>query len=203
MRNVALEVPLAALALGRRGQRHRAADARVEALRDPFDGSALARRVSSLEDDDQLELLGHDPVLELDELALQTQQLLEVKSARQRIVRFEMFGLRQKIGELIVLEFELDVLVEIVLDLGVDALLELADRTCLSALDCSLCLPWLAPAPRRNERRVAKCSTMAATVLRQARVGIEWARGREREIGFCGAALKAQSARVAKLSTGA
>ncbi len=40
-----------------------------------------------------------------------------------------MFGLRQEVGELVVLEFELDVLVEIVLDLGVDALLELADRT--------------------------------------------------------------------------
>ena len=35
-----------------------------------------------------------------------------------------MFGLRQQVGELVVLELELDVLVEIVLDLGVDALLE-------------------------------------------------------------------------------
>ena len=33
-----------------------------------------------------------------------------------------MFGLRQEVGELVVLKLELDVLVEIVLDLGVDAL---------------------------------------------------------------------------------
>ena len=86
MRDIALEVPLAALALGRRGQRHGAADARVETLGDPLDGAALARRVASLEDDDQLELLGDDPVLELDELALQAQELLEIELPRQRIV---------------------------------------------------------------------------------------------------------------------
>src|SRR6202451_2419395 len=40
-----------------------------------------------------------------------------------------MVGLRQYVGELVVLELELDVLVEIILDLGVDALPELADRS--------------------------------------------------------------------------
>src|SRR5579864_3454038 len=128
MWNVALEVPLRALALGRGGQRHRPADARVKPLRDPLDGPALASRVASLEDDDQLELLGHHPVLELDQLALQAEQLLEIKPPRQRVVRLKMFGLRQEVGELIVLEFELDVLVQIVLYLGVDALLESAGR---------------------------------------------------------------------------
>ena len=86
--------------------------------------------------------------MELDELTLQTQQLLEVKLARQRVVRFKMFGLRQQVGELVVLEFELDVLVEIVLDLSVDALLELADRTFFNRAHCSL--PWLATAPQRT-----------------------------------------------------
>ena len=133
MRNVALEVPLAALALGGRGQRYRADDARIEALHDPFDRPAFARRVSPLENDDQLELLGLDPVLELDELALQAQQLLEIEAPRQGIVRFKMFGPRQEVGELFVLELKLDVLVKIVLDLGVDALLELADRTLFRA----------------------------------------------------------------------
>ncbi len=108
----------------------------------------LPAEFSSLEDDDQLELLGHDPILELDELALQTQQLLEIKRPRQRIVHLKMFGLRQEVGELVVLELELDVLVEIVLDLGVDALLKLADRTLFDRAHCSL--PWLAPAPRRE-----------------------------------------------------
>ena len=108
----------------------------------------LPAEFSSLEDDDQLELLGHDPVLELDELTLQTQQLHEVKPPRQRIVRLQLFGFRQHVGELVVLELELDVLVEIVLDLGVDALLELADRTFFIRAHCSL--PWLASTPRRN-----------------------------------------------------
>ena len=136
MRNVALEVPLAPLAFGRGGQRHSADDARVEALHDPFDRPALPRRISSLENDDELELLGLDPVLELDELALQTQELLEIKAARQGIVRFKMFGIRQEVGELFVLELQLDVLVEILLNLRVDTLLKLADRTLLIRAHC-------------------------------------------------------------------
>src|ERR1700729_4113744 len=131
MRHIALEVPLRALALGRRGQRHGAADARVETLRHSLDRPALASRVASLEDDDQLELLRHNPVLQLDELTLQTQQLLEIESPRQGIVQLEMFALRQQVGELVVFKLELDVLVEIILDLGVDALPELADRSLL------------------------------------------------------------------------
>src|SRR5882757_2452885 len=40
-----------------------------------------------------------------------------------------MFALRQQLSELGILELKLDVLVEIILDLGVDALSELADRS--------------------------------------------------------------------------
>ena len=165
MRDVALEVPLAALALGRRRQRHGAADARVETLRDPLDDAAFARRVPPLEDDDQLELVGDDPVLELDELALQPQQLLEIEPPRQRIVHLKMFGLKKQVGELVVLELKLDILVEVVLDLGVDALLELAGGSLLFRGHCR----WLpvAPSPRSPAAR-AKCSTTHATILRQA-----------------------------------
>ena len=131
VRDIALEVPLGALTLGRRRQRHGAADARIETLGDPFDGPPLARRVPSLEDDDQLELFGHDPVLELDELTLQAQQLPEINLTRQRIVQLKVFAFTQQVRELVVLELKLDVLVEVVLDLGVDALLERADGTCL------------------------------------------------------------------------
>src|SRR6266404_3676002 len=42
MGDVALKVPLSALLLGRRAERHDAADARVEALADPLDDAALA-----------------------------------------------------------------------------------------------------------------------------------------------------------------
>ncbi len=168
MRDVALEIPLAcARARSARAARPTRHDARVEALRDALDGAALAGRVASLEDHDQLELLGHDPVLQLDQLALQPEQLLEIKLARQGVVRFKMFGLRQEVGELVVLELELDVLVEIVLDLGVDALLELAGRTSFIRAHCSL--PWFFVRGATKWRRQAKCSTIAATVLRQAR----------------------------------
>ena len=89
----------------------------------------LPAEFASLEDHDHLELLGHNPVLQLDELTLQTQQLFEIKPSRQGIVQLEMFALRQQVGELGVLELEFDVLIEIILDLGVDALSELADRS--------------------------------------------------------------------------
>ena len=49
--DVALEVPLAALALGRRGQRGDARDARVQVLGDPLDRAALAGGVAALEHD--------------------------------------------------------------------------------------------------------------------------------------------------------
>ena len=50
--DVALEVPLGLLPLGRRGQRDDPGDPRVEVLGDPLDRAALARRVAALEDHD-------------------------------------------------------------------------------------------------------------------------------------------------------
>ncbi len=59
--DVALEVPLGALALVGRGQRGHPADARVQALGDALDGPALAGRVAALEQHHDLELLGRPP----------------------------------------------------------------------------------------------------------------------------------------------
>ena len=75
MRDVALEIPLRALALGRRGQRHDAADARIEPLGDALDRAALAGGVAALEDHDDLQLLVLHPVLQLHQLVLQAEQL--------------------------------------------------------------------------------------------------------------------------------
>ena len=55
MGDVALEVPLAALALGRLLQRDHPGAARVEVLGEALDGAALAGRVAALEED-------HDPL---------------------------------------------------------------------------------------------------------------------------------------------
>ena len=52
MVDVALEVPLGALALGGLLQRDDARPARVEVLHEPLDGAALACRVTALEHDD-------------------------------------------------------------------------------------------------------------------------------------------------------
>ena len=81
MRDVALEIPLRALALARRRQRRDAADARIEPLGDALDDAALAGGVAAFEQHDDLELLVHDPVLQLDQLALQPEQLLEIEAA--------------------------------------------------------------------------------------------------------------------------
>src|SRR5580658_5127218 len=58
-----------------------------------------------------------------------------------------MFAFRHQVRELVVLELELDVLVEVVLDLGVDALLERADGICLFRAHRG-CFPWLPATPR-------------------------------------------------------
>ena len=74
VRRVALEIPLRLLTLGGRGQRHDAADARAQALRDALDDAALAGRVSPLEDDDDFKALLPYPLLELYEFYLEPRE---------------------------------------------------------------------------------------------------------------------------------
>ena len=76
--DVALEIPLRLLALGRRAQRDHAADARVEAGRDRLDRAALAGRVAPLEQHDDLEPGVPDPLLEAVQLDVEPRKLLLV-----------------------------------------------------------------------------------------------------------------------------
>ena len=76
VRDVALEVPLRALALGRLVQRDDPAVAGVEPLDDPLDGPALAGGVAPLEDHDDPQALVADPLLQADQLDLQPLELL-------------------------------------------------------------------------------------------------------------------------------
>src|SRR5262245_29555143 len=94
MRHVALKIPPAAFALARSRQRRDPADPRIEPLRDPLDDPSLSRRVAALEEDHDLELPLHDPVLELHQLALQAEQLLEVDATIHRL-RLRMLGDRK------------------------------------------------------------------------------------------------------------
>ena len=78
MLDVALEVPLRALALVRLFQRHDARAARIEMLHEALDRAALAGRVAPLEQNDDLLAGFLDPVLRLQELRLQRQHALDV-----------------------------------------------------------------------------------------------------------------------------
>jgi hypothetical protein len=75
---VALDVHLRLLALGRCRQRDDAKDARADALGDRLDRAALAGAVAALEDDADLEPLVDDPLLEVDELDVELLQRLVV-----------------------------------------------------------------------------------------------------------------------------
>jgi hypothetical protein len=99
-----------------------AADPRIETLGDPLDDAALAGGVAALEDDDHLELVVLDPVLQLDQFALQPKQLLEVDGPVERLVR-SMGGLRvPELLEPAFAELQFDLLVKTVAEVGIDAL---------------------------------------------------------------------------------
>src|SRR6185436_15546751 len=78
VRDVALEVPLRALALRRRAEGDDAHDPRVRLRRDALDRAALAGRVAALEEHRDLEAGVDDPLLQAHELRLQALELLLV-----------------------------------------------------------------------------------------------------------------------------
>ena len=118
--DVALEVPLGLLALGRGGERDGADDAGVEALGDALDDAALAGAVAALEDDDDLLAVVDDPVLEADELGLEAQELAEVDPP----VELVGMALAVDAGDLArehrVVDLDLGLLVEAVEQLGLE-----------------------------------------------------------------------------------
>src|SRR6266545_2052287 len=83
MFDVALKIPLRLLPFCGSGQRHDPRDTRVEVLRDPLYGAALAGRVPPLEDHDEPHTLDAHPLLELHQFSLQPEQLLLVLALRQ------------------------------------------------------------------------------------------------------------------------
>src|ERR1700728_3173016 len=78
MRYVTLEVPLSALALGRRAERYRAHYPGVGLLADSLDRPTLASGVAALEDHDDVQALVDNPVLQTHELHLQALKLFLV-----------------------------------------------------------------------------------------------------------------------------
>src|SRR6185437_3889553 len=95
---VALNIHLRLFALGRRGQRDDAIDAWADPLGDRLDDSALARAVAALEHDHDLQSLGDDPKLELDQFPVQTREFALIVLAAELMLSFQhivVFGLVQ------------------------------------------------------------------------------------------------------------
>jgi hypothetical protein len=111
---------LALFALGRRRQRHDAGPARVQPLRDPLDDTALARRIASLEDHDQLLLCVNDPVLELHKFRLQPQQFTEVNSPVNGRFGRQGRDFAHLLTDAGVVDFHFELFVEAVLQLRID-----------------------------------------------------------------------------------
>jgi len=80
MRDVALELPLGSLTVIRGRQCCDPAYPRIEALCDAFDNAAFARCIAAFEKDYHLVSGTHNPVLQLHQVTLHTEQFLEVAS---------------------------------------------------------------------------------------------------------------------------
>ncbi len=76
--DVALEVPLGSFAFGGLCERLDSTNTWIEILGDPLDRAAFSCSVATFEDHDNLETLGLNPLLELDQLNLEVRQLLVV-----------------------------------------------------------------------------------------------------------------------------
>ena len=75
MLDIALEVPLPALAFGRRRKRSDARGPWAEVFGDPLDGATLTGSIASFEDDHDAVAGGPNPLLELHQFGLQAEQL--------------------------------------------------------------------------------------------------------------------------------
>jgi Tannase and feruloyl esterase len=82
MRDIALEIPLGALALGGRRESGDTADPRIETLGNALDHAALASGIATLEQDHHLFAPGDQPVLHLHQFALEAEQFAEVVVTR-------------------------------------------------------------------------------------------------------------------------
>src|SRR5208337_5201248 len=90
--DVALKIPLAALALGRRAERHDTADARVQALGDALDDAAFSGGVAALKNDNDAQALQAHRFLRLDELELQMREFIEISIVLGRLAWLRAVG---------------------------------------------------------------------------------------------------------------
>ena len=124
MRNVALEIPLRALALVRRRKGRDAADPRIEPLGDALDDAALAGGIAAFENHHHLELLLLHPALQFHQLALQAEQLLEIDAPVDGLLRGMVGEFVGQRVEAIVVDLEFQLLVETVEHFRMNAIVD-------------------------------------------------------------------------------
>ncbi|MNE39590.1 hypothetical protein D3C80_1335510 [compost metagenome] len=95
MRQIALQVHLAFFPVVRCWQGHYSKHAWANPLGQGLYGPALARTVTAFEDDADLDALGFDPLLQLDQLDMQMTQVFEVVLVLQflALLRFAFLAL--------------------------------------------------------------------------------------------------------------
>src|SRR5208337_1271184 len=98
MGNIALEVPLSFLALGRRAQGDDLADAGVEGFCDALDGAAFAGCIPAFKDHDDAQVFMANPLLELDQLDLQATVLLFVVAVFAKVLYIGVDWRQRRLG---------------------------------------------------------------------------------------------------------
>lgn len=83
MRDVALEVPLCPLPIGRRGERNDSNEAWVQQSRHPLAKTALAGCIPTLEQDNHPQTAMPDPLLELEQVYLEAAKLFVIVLSRK------------------------------------------------------------------------------------------------------------------------
>src|SRR3989338_7713551 len=98
MGHITLKIPLAALPLTGRRKCGHPADTRIQPLGDALDYPSFAGCVTAFKKDDYFELLVHDPVLQLDQLALKAKQFPEIEASVQLLLVPGFQGLFDKLA---------------------------------------------------------------------------------------------------------
>src|SRR5215467_7771949 len=124
MRHIALKVPLSALAFARGGQCRDAANARVETLGNPLNDAALASRIPTFKQNNNLALVVRNPVLQLHKFALKSEQFFEVEAPVQCIPVRMLGDVIEELVQSIVINLHFELFVEAVSQLLSDALVQ-------------------------------------------------------------------------------
>src|SRR5262245_17668740 len=121
MGHISLEVPLRLLAFARSRQRHDAADPWVETLSNPFDDTAFASGITPLEYHHDLKFAIDHPVLQLDQLSLQSKQFSKIEPSVDGVL---VLTIGEQLGESFVVELHFQLFVNAVENVAMEAIVK-------------------------------------------------------------------------------